>query len=76
MGNGFFKWEWKIHYMDNGLEMKRHIDCNWLIEKAEGVYCCCDTRSPNKGKELTIEEALQESCLFFHFKKDKPQTAF
>ena len=51
------------------LYMKRHIDCDWLIEKKDGVYLCCDTRSPHKGHELDDNFVYQEACEYFHPKK-------
>ena len=55
--------------MGDELEMNKHFDCAWLIEIKEGVYCCCDSRSLNKGKEFNKEEVMQEACSFFHPKK-------
>lgn len=60
-------------YMGEDLEIKRHIDCDWLLEKREGIYCCCDTRSANRGKELTKKETLLEACQFFHYKKEEEE---
>lgn len=57
-------------------EMKKHIDCDWLIEKSKGVYFCCDTRSPNKGKELDESFIHQEACSFYHSKNDKSNPGF
>lgn len=46
--------------------MNTHLECEWLIEKSKDVYICCDTRSENHGKELSIEEIKQPVCKFFH----------
>ena len=57
-------------YLGDELEVKRHIDCDWLLEKEEGVYYCCDTRSPHRGQALTKDDSLKEACPFFHRKKN------
>lgn len=56
--------------------MKKHIDCDWLIEKEKGVYFCCDTRSPHKGKELDEDFIHQGACSFFHAKKESHDQRF
>ena len=60
-----------MYFSDNDLKIKRHIDCDWLIEKSAGTYFCCDTRSPEKGKELCQQDVIQQACTFFHPKKKR-----
>lgn len=48
------------------MEMKRHLDCDWLIEKSPGLYRCCDVRSGMVGKDLNKDQAMQDACRFFH----------
>lgn len=56
--------------------MKKHIDCDWLIEKEDGVYLCCDTRSPIKGKHLDEDFIQQEACEFFHPKPEDVEEGY
>lgn len=39
-------------------EMKKHIDCDCLIRIRDGIYCCCDSRSPKLGKIMDKKEAI------------------
>lgn len=53
-----------------GSEKKKHIDCDWLMKQKDGLFRCCDCRSSNKNENMTLKEAMQEACQYFHSKKD------
>jgi hypothetical protein len=54
--------------MSNESEIKRHIDCDWLIEMGKDSFQCCDGRGALKGEVLSREEAHKSACEFIHFK--------
>ena len=61
----------RTRLLNGVLEMKSHIDCDWLLEIEDGVYHCCDSRSLHSGKELNEDQVMQEACEFFHPKHGK-----
>lgn len=50
------------------METKKHLDCKWLCEIKQNIFVCCDSRSENRGKELTLEQVCRQGCHLFHTK--------
>lgn len=53
--------------MSLATEMKRHIDCNFLIKLAEDHFQCCDARGEMKNKKMRKKDAKKSSLRILPF---------